>query len=135
MRVQTLNGRFLLLASATVANMGIILIYSLFLSLPNPLDVPGGGLTSLLTHFTAYFALSLLVYETLRSSAWNLPPITRCFLGFTCAFLYSFVLEFLQFLTPSRQFELGDLSANFLGALLGAIVMVPHSEHLTLTRT
>ena len=134
MGVQTLNRHFLLFAFISMAHMGIILIFSIFLSPPNPLDVSADRF-SFLTHFSAYFALSLLVYETFRSSPWNLAPITRCFLGFTCVFLYSFVLEFLQLLTLFRQFETKDIAANFLGAFLGACVMVTVCDHLTLTRT
>ena len=124
---RTLSGRFLLFGSLSMTEMGIILIYSIFLLLPNLLDTPG-DLFSFLTHFTAYFALSLLVYETFRSSPWNLAPITRWSLALICAFLYSMLLEFLQLLTQLRQFEAIDIEANFLGAFLGACVMVALRE-------
>ena len=134
MRIRILNSRFLLFGSISTTYMGIILVYSLLLSPPKLIDV-GADLYSFLTHFTAYFALSLLVYETFRSSAWNLPPIARGLLAFACAFLYSLGLEFLQLLTLFRQFEGADIVANFLGAFLGACVMEPVCDHLTLTRT
>ena len=123
MRVQTLNGRFLLFGSLSMAHMVVMFTFSLILLPPTLTDVPGGG-SSFLPHFTACAVLSVLVYETFRSSAWSLSPITRCLLGFTCAFLYSFALELLQLLTLIRQFEVGDIVANFLGAFFGVFVMV-----------
>jgi len=125
--IKVLSLRFMLFGSISLTYMGFVFIYSIFLSPPNLLDTPG-DLFSFLTHFTAYFALSLLVYETFRSSPWNLAPITRWSLALICAFLYSMLLEFLQLLTQLRQFEAIDIAANFLGAFLGACVMVALRE-------
>jgi len=65
-------------------------------------------------HFTAYLFLVMIVRRVhLRFN--YLTCLVIC-----CS--YSFIIEFIQYFIPNRQFDILDMLANVLGAVLGAIL-------------
>ena len=65
-------------------------------------------------HFTAYLLLAMFVRKVhIRFS--YLTCVITCF-------SYSFVIECIQYFIPNRQFELLDMLANLLGAILGVVI-------------
>ena len=65
-------------------------------------------------HFTAYLFLAIFVRRVhIRFS--YLTCVITCF-------SYSFVIECIQYFIPNRQFELLDMLANLLGAILGVVI-------------
>jgi len=65
-------------------------------------------------HFTAYLFLVMIVKKVhLRFN--YLTCLVIC-----CS--YSFIIEFIQYFIPNRQFDILDMLANVLGAVLGAIL-------------
>jgi VanZ family protein len=66
------------------------------------------------SHFIAYLLLAIFVRKVhIRFS--YLTCVITCF-------SYSFVIECIQYFIPNRQFELLDMLANLLGAILGVII-------------
>ena len=66
------------------------------------------------SHFTAYLFLVMFVRRVhIRFS--YLTCVITCF-------SYSFVIECIQYFIPNRQFELLDMLANLLGAILGVVI-------------
>ncbi len=66
------------------------------------------------SHFIAYLLLAMFVKKVhIRFS--YLTCVITCF-------SYSFVIECIQYYIPNRQFELLDMLANLLGAILGVII-------------
>ena len=66
------------------------------------------------SHFTAYLFLVLFVRRVhIRFS--YLTCVITCF-------SYSFVIECIQYYIPNRQFELLDMLAILLGAILGVVI-------------
>jgi len=66
------------------------------------------------SHFTAYLFLAMFVRRVhIRFS--YLTCVITCF-------SYSFVIECIQYFIPNRQFELLDMLANLLGAILGVVI-------------
>jgi len=134
MRNRKFNSWFLLFVFMSSVIMGVIFIYSIILPPPKGFNSLEGFLM-LNTHFIVYFGFSLLVYETFRTSPWNLNATTRCLLTFMWVFLYSCSLELLQLYAPLRQFELADISLGFLGAFSGAVLMVMLRDYPPFTMT
>ena len=65
-------------------------------------------------HFTAYLLLAMFVKKVhIRFSYFS------CLL---ICFSYSFVIECIQYFIPNRQFDVLDMLANLLGAVLGVIL-------------
>ena len=65
-------------------------------------------------HFTAYLFLAMFVRRVhIRFS--YLTCVITCL-------SYSFVIECIQYFIPNRQFELLDMLANLLGAILGVVI-------------
>jgi len=66
------------------------------------------------SHFIAYLLLAMFVKKVhIRFS--YLTCVIICF-------SYSFVIECLQYFIPSRMFDILDMLANLLGAILGALL-------------
>ncbi len=66
------------------------------------------------SHFIAYMILFIIVKKVHTKSNY-----------LTCAiicFVYSFILECIQHFIPNRYFDILDLLANALGAVLGVII-------------
>ena len=65
-------------------------------------------------HFISYLFLAMFVRRVhIRFS--YLTCVITCF-------SYSFVIECIQYFFPNRQFELLDMLANLLGAILGVVI-------------
>jgi len=65
-------------------------------------------------HFTAYLFLVMIVKK-----------VHVRFNYLTCLVIccsYSFIIEFIQYFIPNRQFDILDMLANVLGAVLGVIL-------------
>ncbi len=66
------------------------------------------------SHFTAYLLLAMFVKKVhIRFS--YLTCVITCF-------SYSFIIECIQHFIPDRQFDVLDMLANLLGAILGAVL-------------
>ena len=66
------------------------------------------------SHFTAYLLLAIFVKKVhIRFS--YLTCVITCF-------SYSFIIECIQYFIPDRMFDILDLLANVLGAILGVIL-------------
>ena len=66
------------------------------------------------SHFTAYLFLAMFVRRVhIRFS--YLTCVITCF-------SYSFIIECIQYFIPDRQFDILDMLANLLGAILGAVL-------------
>jgi VanZ family protein len=66
------------------------------------------------SHFTAYLLLAMFVKKVHIKFSYLTCVIT--------CFSYSFAIECIQYFIPNRQFELLDMLANLLGAVLGVII-------------
>jgi VanZ family protein len=66
------------------------------------------------SHFTAYLFLVMFVRRVHIKFSYITCVIT--------CFSYSFVIECIQYYIPNRQFELLDMLANLLGAILGVVI-------------
>ncbi len=66
------------------------------------------------SHFTAYLLLAMFVKKVHIKFSYLTCVIT--------CFSYSFVIECIQYFIPNRQFELLDMLANLLGAILGVVI-------------
>ncbi len=66
------------------------------------------------SHFTAYLLLAMFVKKVHIKFSYLTCVIT--------CFSYSFAIECIQYFIPNRQFELLDMLANLLGAILGVII-------------
>ncbi len=66
------------------------------------------------SHFTAHLFLVMFVRRVHIKFSYLTCVIT--------CFSYSFVIECIQYFIPNRQFELLDMLANLLGAILGVII-------------
>jgi len=108
--------------------MGIVLMYSIFISPPNAINVLRDKFP-FLSHFVVYFVVSLVAYETILFVSWGLGPGTRCLITILSVFLYSLSIECLQLFTPLRVFELVDILAGILGISFGAVFMVILRDH------
>jgi VanZ family protein len=66
------------------------------------------------SHFTAYLLLAIFV-KKVHIRFGYLTCVITCF-------SYSFVIECIQYFIPNRQFDVLDMLANLLGAVLGVIL-------------
>ncbi len=66
------------------------------------------------SHLTAYLLLAMFVKRVHLKFSYLTCVIT--------CFSYSFVMECIQYFIPNRQFEILDMLANLLGAILGAVL-------------
>ena len=72
------------------------------------------GIWDKASHFTVYLFLVMIVRRVhIRLS--YLTCVITCF-------SYSFVIECIQYYIPNRQFEILDMLANLLGAILGVVI-------------
>ena len=65
-------------------------------------------------HFISYLFLAMFVRRVHIRFSYLTCVITCC--------SYSFVIECIQYFIPNRQFELLDMLANLLGAILGVVI-------------
>jgi len=93
-----------------------------YLSLASSVTVPAGAFGwDKLNHFAAYAVLTLLLIRTLL--AWQRLSPRILLYSWLAGTTYGLLLEGLQWLMAvGRQFEVGDLLANALGALLACVI-------------
>ncbi len=65
-------------------------------------------------HFTAYLLLVMFAKRVHIRLSYLMCVIT--------CFSYSFAIECIQYFIPDRQFDILDMLANLLGAILGAVL-------------
>jgi VanZ family protein len=65
-------------------------------------------------HFTAYLLLAILVKRVHLEFSYLICVVT-------CT-SYSFAIECIQYFIPNRMFDIFDILANLLGAILGAFL-------------
>jgi len=98
--------------------IGIYVLYVLiitYLSLtPIEHKVVSERLWDKASHFLAYLILFIIVKKVHTKSSY-----------LTCAiicFVYSFILECIQYFIPNRYFDVLDMLANALGTALGVVI-------------
>lgn len=103
-----------------VACMGVIFYLSHQPKLP---EVPtlSGQLTSVLGHFTVYFALAALTWWGL--GALGLSPRSRIAIAFAVATLYGVSDEWHQSFIPGRHPDIVDIITDATGAAAGLAVV------------
>lgn len=74
-----------------------------------------------ITHFLIYIILAFLAINTFRLSFKG----KFYFKAFIYCFLLGAILECAQYFLPYRTFELLDILANSLGAILGIFIKIP----------
>ena len=80
--------------------------------------IPGNPFGTTINHFFSYLYVSLLgffIYLNLKKEKFNKLVIALLFL--------SAILEILQFIIPSRSFQMGDLVFNILGVIVAYCVI------------
>jgi VanZ family protein len=99
-----------------LACMGVIFYLSHQSKLP---DVPSlsGQVTSVLGHFTVYFALAVLVWWAL--GVFDLTARQRVAIAFAVAFLYGITDEWHQSFVPGRTPDWRDNLTDGIGAVCG----------------
>jgi VanZ family protein len=88
-----------------------------------------GQLTSVLGHFTVYFALAVLVWWAL--GAFDIPGRQRVGLAFSIAFLFGLSDEWHQSFIPGRTPDWRDILTDAIGAACGLLVVT----HLACTQS
>ena len=66
------------------------------------------------SHFIAYMLLAIFVKKVHIRFSYIICVIT--------CFSYSFIIECIQYFIPNRQFDILDMLANLLGAVLGVVL-------------
>ena len=96
----------------------VLAVWMLFLLIVSlvPISVPKTRLPAdKIEHFIAYGITSILLFRHLVARGGK----TRIFIiSVLIASLYGALIEFLQGLTPHRQFSFGDMAANTAGAVV-----------------
>jgi VanZ family protein len=69
-------------------------------------------------HAFSYCLLSFITVNTFSKNNLRRPRLS----GFLYAFLLGFAIEMIQVCIPYRDFEFADITANFLGSLLGSLL-------------
>ena len=109
--------RLLWVWGPALALMALIFALS---SLPELPPVPG-GLPDVGAHGLVYALLGALVVRALAGGVWEDVTLTRVGAAWLIATVYGATDEFHQRFVPGRTPELRDLSADALGALIGAL--------------
>lgn len=105
----------------------ILIFYWLVLFIATTLpgkEVPDVGISDKVEHFTAYGILSILLYLTFVSQK-NFPLLNKYPVLFTiliCA-MYGIIDELHQLLIPGRSCDIYDFFADFIGVMLGQLII------------
>lgn len=111
-RVRTLSYYWL----PVVIYCGLIFVQS---SHPMPETIPHWPLKDKLLHFVAYAVLGALCFRALKQGPWEHRRRWIMLWSVLFAGLYGASDEWHQSYVPSRSAELGDLVADFCGAVCG----------------
>ena len=103
-----------------LACMGVIFYLSHQTKLPDVPDL-SAQVTSVLGHFTVYFALAALVWWAL--GAFDLTGRQRVGIAFTVAVLYGFSDEWHQSFIPGRTPDWRDIVTDAIGAACGLFIV------------
>lgn len=88
---------------------------------PKPdIEIPG---LDKVAHFVLYAGLAGLISVGLRRSKAQVPPRVQFFVPIAFSVAYGLSDEFHQSFVPNRHFDVFDLAADVLGALLVQVVL------------
>lgn len=86
--------------------------------------IPRVGTSDKTAHFLAYFLLAMLLHLALKYQTFSQPLRKgRYWYTLIIAGVFGCINEFSQKFIPGRFYELYDLAANFIGILLGMVVI------------
>ena len=92
--------------------LGFVLIVSVIPVSGPKTDLPADKIA----HFVFYGMTSIILFRHFVKKA---TPVRAFYSSVAIARVYGAAIEVVQYFLPYRSFELGDMAANALGALLG----------------
>jgi VanZ family protein len=84
---------------------------------------PPAGLSDKQVHFALYAGLASVILRALAGGSWRRVSLGVSLGAALIATTYGVLDEFHQLLVPGRSFEILDMVANALGALLAAVTL------------